>query len=418
MAHPEGGLAANLVVLGSFCSITGGLGLMNSIGIYQAYISTHQLSSLSHSEISWIFGVYNFLIFFGGLQIGPIFDAKGPRALLWIGSTLLVIMFIALGFCEKYWHFFVVLGVLGGIGTSFIFIVPVASIGHFFLRRRGAATGLAMAGGSIGGVIFPIMLEKLAPKIGFAWTTRAIGLVTLVLLFIGCLLVRGREPEPSSSPESPPDKPKSKRKSIKSLLPDLTILANPLLALTTAGVFLIEWGFFIPLEYITSYALYHSVSPDLAYLMVVFFNAGSFPGRWIPGILADKVGRYNMLIYTNLLALVAVLGVWMPAQGNVAATIVFAVVFGFASGSNISLVPVCVGELCPTEAYGRYYTTVYTIVSLGALTGVPIAGEIIQRTNGEYWGLIAFAGCSYAAGLMCFFAVKLLQWRNVRNDST
>ena len=72
-----------------------------------------------------------------------------------------------------------------------------------------------------------------------------------------------------------------------------------------------------------------------------------------------------MLIYTNMLALVAVLGVWMPAQGNVAATIVFAVVFGFASGSNISLVPVCVGELCPTEAYGRYYTTVYTIVSLG-----------------------------------------------------
>ncbi|KAJ5416348.1 hypothetical protein N7491_011383, partial [Penicillium cf. griseofulvum] len=350
---------------------------------------THQLSSLSHSEISWIFGVYNFLIFFGGLQIGPIFDAKGPRALLWIGSALLVIMFIALGFCEKYWHFFVVLGVLGGIGTSFIFIVPVASIGHFFLRRRGAATGLAMAGGSIGGVIFPIMLEKLAPKIGFAWTTRAIGLVTLVLLFIGCLL-------PSSSPESPPEKSKSKRESIKSLLPDLTILANPLLALTTAG-------------YITSYALYHSVSPDLAYLMVVFFNAGSFPGRWIPGILADKVGRYNMLIYTNLLALVAVLG----HGGNVAATIVFAVVFGFASGSNISLVPVCVGELCPTEAYGRYYTTVYTIVSLGALTGVPIAGEIIQRTNGEYWGLIAFAGCSYAAGLMCFFAVKLLQWRGL-----
>jgi hypothetical protein len=55
----------------------------------------------------------------------------------------------------------------------------------------------------------------------------------------------------------------------------------------------------------------------------------------------------------------------MPAGGNVVAVIIFSVVFGFASGSNISLVPVCVGELCPVENYGRYYTTVYTIVSFG-----------------------------------------------------
>ena len=374
----EGGRVANLVVAGSFASITGGLGLMNSIGIYQAWLSTHQLASRTHSEVSWIFGVYNFLIFFGGLQIGPVFDAKGPRGLLWLGSAMLVLMFVVLGFCEKYWQFFVVLGVLGGIGTSFIFIVPVASVGHFFHRKRGAATGLAMAGGSLGGVVFPIMLENLAPKIGFAWATRAIGLVTLVLLLVGCLLVRGRptgnatkdgsteESMGQSSRKQEPKKPRDgQNRKYKELLPDLTILRSPALALTTAGVFFIEWGFFIPLEYITSYALAHGISPNLAYLMVVFLNAGSFPGRWIPGILADRVGRFNTLIATNGLALVAVLAVWLPAGGNVAATVVFSVVFGFASGSNISLVPVCVGELCPTENYGRFYTTVYTIVSLG-----------------------------------------------------
>lgn len=368
---PEGGRLANLVVAGSFASITGGLGLMNSIGIYQAWLSTHQLSSLSHSQVSWIFGVYNFLIFFGGLQIGPVFDAKGPRGLLWLGSAILVLMFVVLGFCEQYWQFFIVLGVLGGIGTSFIFIVPVASVGHFFHRRRGAATGLAMSGGSLGGVVFPIMLEKLAPKIGFAWATRAIGLVTLILLLVGCLLVQGRPTRSKGDAEQgdqQEDKPTSKSKrwgKYKDLLPDLTILRSPSLALTTAGVFFIEWGFFIPLEYITSYALAHGISPNLAYLMVVFLNAGSFPGRWIPGILADRVGRFNTLIATNVLALVAVLAIWLPASGNVAATVVFSVVFGFASGSNISLVPVCVGELCPTENYGRFYTTVYTIVSLG-----------------------------------------------------
>lgn len=99
--------------------------------------------------------------------------------------------------------------------------------------------------------------------------------------------------------------------------------------------------------------------------MIVFLNAGSFPGRWLPGILADKFGRLNTMIVTNLLCIVAMFAIWLPAKDNVAAIIIFSVVFGFASGSNISLVPVCIGEYCTTDNYGRYYTTVYTIVSFG-----------------------------------------------------
>lgn len=352
--YPEGGLRANLVVLGSFSSIMGGLGLMNSIGIYQAWISTHQLSTHSAGQIGWIFGLYNFLVFFCGIQIGPIFDAKGPRFLMWTGSTLIVLTIVLMGFCTQYWHFLIVVGILGGMGTSFIFIVPVASIGHFFCRRRGAATGLALSGGSIGGVIYPLVLENLAPRVGFAWSTRIIALITLVLLVPGCLLVRANFLPKDPSPPS-----------LKVFLPDLTILRDPVLALTTLGVFFIEWGFFIPLEYIASYALASGISRQLAYLMIVFLNTGSFPGRWLPGILADRIGRFNTLLLTNILCLVAVLAVWMPAEGNAVAVIIFSVVFGFASGSNISLVPVCVGELCPVENYGRYYTTVYTIVSFG-----------------------------------------------------
>ncbi|CAI7601575.1 unnamed protein product [Penicillium bialowiezense] len=403
---PEGGLIGNLVVAGSFSCIMGGLGLMNSIGIYQAWISTHQLSNISEGQIGWIFGIYNFLVFFCGIQIGPIFDIKGPRLLMWIGSFLLVLTFVLMGFCTQYWHFLIVIGILGGMGTSFIFIVPVASIGHFFVKRRGAATGLALAGGSIGGVIFPLVLQNLAPEIGFAWASRVVGLITLVLLIPGLIFVRANFP-PSKVPVVP---------SLKVFLPDLTILKDPILALTTIGVFFIEWGFFIPLEYIASYSIASGISPRMSYLMVVFLNAGSFPGRWLPGIIADRIGRFNTLILTNILCLISVLGIWMPANGNIVAVIIFSVVFGFGSGSNISLVPVCVGELCPVENYGRYYTTVYTIVSFGALTGVPIAGEIIHRCEGAYWGLISFAGCSYAAGLICFIAVKILQNKKAKKD--
>ncbi|KAK5693347.1 hypothetical protein LTS12_028675, partial [Elasticomyces elasticus] len=83
-------------------------------------------------------------------------------------------------------------------------------------------------------------------------------------------------------------------------------------------------------------------------------------------------------------------------------------IFGFASGSNISLTPVCVGQLCKTEHYGRYYASAYTVVSFGTLTGIPIAGEIYARCNDEYWGLIVFVTACYASGLICLTAAKMI----------
>ena len=52
--YPEGGKEAWLCVLGSFCGLMAALGMMNTLGTYQAYLSTHQLQAESESMIGWI----------------------------------------------------------------------------------------------------------------------------------------------------------------------------------------------------------------------------------------------------------------------------------------------------------------------------------------------------------------------------
>ena len=91
ITYPEGGLRAWLVVLGSFCGMFAGFGYMNTIGVYQAYISKSQLADFSESSIGWIFSVYVFLSFGCGICIGPVFDAYGPRLLILAGSVCLVL---------------------------------------------------------------------------------------------------------------------------------------------------------------------------------------------------------------------------------------------------------------------------------------------------------------------------------------
>ncbi|KAL2843473.1 major facilitator superfamily domain-containing protein [Aspergillus pseudoustus] len=397
--YPEGGIEAWLVVLGAFLGLFASLGLVNTIGSFHAYLGENQLKDYSSGSVSWIFGIYAFLTFFGGVQVGPIFDAKGPRLLVLIGSILVMVMVLTMGFCTQYWHFILSIGVAGGIGTSMIFTPAVSSIGHYFNERRGVATGIAATGGSFGGVAFPLILESLFPKIGWGWATRVIALICLVLLIGSCLLINSRLPKKPASKEN--------------VLPDFRIFRDPKLTLTTAGIFFIEWGLFIPISYISSYALAHGTDETLSYQMLAFLNASSVLGRAVPGFFADHVGRFNTLIVTVALCLVCNACLWLPAGNSISVLIAYCVIFGFASGSNISLTPVCISQLCKIENYGRYYATSYTIVSFGTLTGMPIAGEILARCNGDYWGLITYTVCCYAVGLICVTAAKFVHvgWR-------
>jgi MFS family permease len=69
---------------------------------------------------------------------------------------------------------------------------------------------------------------------------------------------------------------------------------------------------------------------------------------------------------------------------------------------------VCIGQLCNVENYGRYYSTCFSIVSLGCLTGVPIAGKILDIGNGNYRWLILFVGVCYTGGLVAFLVARVM----------
>lgn len=97
--YPEGGLRAWLVVFGSFCGMVAGFGYMNTIGIFHAYLGTHQLEQYGEQAIGWVFSVYVFLAFFCGVQIGPVFDAHGPRWILAAGTVCLLLSAFLMGDC-------------------------------------------------------------------------------------------------------------------------------------------------------------------------------------------------------------------------------------------------------------------------------------------------------------------------------
>lgn len=97
--YPEGGLQSWLVVLGSWLALFSALGLMNTLATFQAYVATHQLADHSEGQIGWIFSLYTFITFGGGIYIGPVFDKYGPRWVVLAGTICLVVSLVGFSFC-------------------------------------------------------------------------------------------------------------------------------------------------------------------------------------------------------------------------------------------------------------------------------------------------------------------------------
>ncbi|THY22397.1 putative MFS monocarboxylate transporter [Aureobasidium pullulans] len=389
---PEGGLQAWLVVFGAWAGLFAGLGITNTIAVFQSYVSTHQLADYSESSIGWIFSLYTFLAFFCGIYIGPIFDKYGPRWLIAAGVVCVVAAQMLFSICTEYWHFILVFGVLNGTGCSLLFTPCLASVGHFFRERRGFATGIASAGGSIGGIVAPLMLNSLFsnPSLGWGWGIRIYGFLCLGLLSLALIFVRSRLPPKENA----------------SIHPDPKIFKQKPFLYTTIAVFLMEFALFIPIGYISSYARAQGFSESFSFYILTIMNAGSFFGRVLPGWYADRIGAFNTNTIAVFLSIIACFVIWLPFGHTKPGIIVFAIVIGIAGGTNISITPVCISRLCPTESYGRYYATCFSVVSIACLIGIPIGGSIISACDGDYWALILFTSILYVLSFVMFLIAK------------
>jgi hypothetical protein len=68
--YPDGGWRAWSVVLGSWCAMVPSFGLLNTIGVLEAWLANDQLNDYSKASIGWIFSLYSFFLYFGSVQVG------------------------------------------------------------------------------------------------------------------------------------------------------------------------------------------------------------------------------------------------------------------------------------------------------------------------------------------------------------
>jgi predicted MFS family arabinose efflux permease len=145
----------------------------------------------------------------------------------------------------------------------------------YFSKKRALATGLVTSGASIGGILYPIIVEKLLSEVGFRWTPRVVALISLATLSAACVLVRQRRDLP----------PKAKYPLIQ-----LKALSDPQYSYLVFGMLCSFVGCYVPYYYIQTRV--QEAAIDLrgldSFYLVSFLSAGGIFGRIIPNYVADK----------------------------------------------------------------------------------------------------------------------------------
>lgn len=167
---PEGGLRGWLCCVGGSLGLFATLGFLNalspllpqnrlmagpftnlySIGIFQTTYQNTLLKDYSSSKISWIFTIQLSLIWAPGSLFGRIVDTYGPRPVLIPCTFLCVFSLCMTSLSTKYYQIILAQGIGYGLGAGGIFTTCLVCVSQWFVKQRGLALGITVAGSSIG----------------------------------------------------------------------------------------------------------------------------------------------------------------------------------------------------------------------------------------------------------------------------
>ncbi|KAK7733910.1 hypothetical protein SLS53_008060 [Cytospora paraplurivora] len=390
---PNGGLLAWLQVAAGFMLFFSTWGMINTFAVFQTYYESGDLFTASSSNISWIGSIQAFLLQLTGIVAGPIYDRGHLRLLLITGSFMIVFGFMMLSLCTQFWQALLAQAFCVGIGGGLLFTPTVSLIPTWFSTHVGLAVGIASSGSSLGGVVYPIVLDRLISQIGFPWAVRSIGFIALAtfILPLAVMRVRVRAPKPRA-------------------IVDWSAFRDAPFMVFTLAVLIVFIGNAVLIFYISFYPQDRGFTDtSLAFYMASILNAGSVLGRIMPNALSDRIGVFNTIAPITLLLGITVL--CMLGVRNAAGMIVEAIVTGFFSGVVVALPPVCFRVLTENKAMiGTRIGQGFAISGLGLLIGGPSAGAILGVVHPLNWtGLWVYGGIAGCVSGLILVVLRIMK---------
>ncbi|WP_175758784.1 MFS transporter [Burkholderia cepacia] len=394
------------------------------VGFGSAYTFSAFVESLqrdfaaSRGQISLVFSLAGFLYFGFGIVSGPLADRFGSRRLAVAGMLLTGAGLAAAGAAHTLLQVYVAYGLGVGFGVGCAYVPAVGAVQRWFVRRRGFASGLAVAGIGVGTLVMPPLASTLIAQVGWRGAYFTLAVIAVVIGAGMSLLIendpRGRGLLPDGEAAHEPgggaqvagrgagasvSGAAAGRQPVAASAPAgatvrEAVMSRPFASLYAACL-ACSFGVFVPFVHLVPYALDHGVAPSTAVLLLGAIGVGSTAGRFFLGGLADRFGRRASLL--AMFAGMAVALVAWAGAGTVATLAAFALVFGVFYGGWVAVLPAVVMDYFGGRNVSGIIGVLYTSVAFGTLIGPAAAGFIYDAGGGYLVPILASAAANAIA---------------------
>jgi MFS family permease len=351
-----------LTVVAAFLASAVTLGTAYSFGAFFESMSDEFGSERGATAV--IFGLTTFAFFWLSLATGRMVDRFGPRVVLLLGAVSLLVGLLATSRVDSLAAGYLTYGIGVGIAAACGYIPMVAMVGGCFLRYRAVAVGLAVAGIGVGTMVMSPLSAALIDRYGWrdTYVILAIG-GTAVLL--ACIPLAARPPG-DGSPQ-----PSRFADAIHSWV----------FRRVQLSAFFLGLALFVPFVFVGQYAKDEGIGSVQAAVLVGVLGGASVLSRIGFGSLDRRFGSFRLYRACYVIHGASFL-VWLVAGGSYALLVLFVLVLGVGYGGFVALGPIVISDRMGVAGLGSILGLLYTAPGLGALIGAPLAGWLIDRTDG------------------------------------
>jgi len=403
------------VVAGAFLCMLTGYAVVYSFAAFFGPLETQ--FGAQRGDTALVFSIAAFLYFSLGFPAGLIADRLGPRPVV-VGGLMLVALGLVVAACattliEVYLGY----GLGVGLGVGMSYVPSVTAVQRWFVRGRGAASGIAVSGIGVGTLVGAPLAHELIAGMGWQRTYLVLAALTALGAVVSGILIRRGPEHYGLAPDGDPPHPEA----ASAVLPGLTVReavrTGPFWAIY-AGALLMSFGLFVPFVHLVPYARDVGLGEGFGVLLIVLLGVGSTLGRFLFASITNWLGRRRsfaaMYVGSGLM-----LVLWSQTASR-PGLIAFALVFGAFYGGFVAIAPSLAADYFGPKALGAVIGALYSGVAFGALLGSPVAGYAYDFFGSYEGAILAGAALCLVSFLITLLVPEPSHWlgRQARSRAT
>lgn len=404
------------IVLAASCIANLCIGAIYAWSVFAGPMAAHlneiHGTAMTAADLAIVFSVANGDAFITMILGGWLDEKIGSRWVILVGVVVFGLGFIVSGLATNTAMLVVGFSLMCGLANGFAYVCTISNSVKFFPDKKGLVGGISTASFGISSVIIPPIADFLNKAFGVSKAFIIFGVVIVILGFVSFMFIQ------NCPADFVPDgwDPDSEKHALTGRVRDVNageMLRTPIFYVMLAMLFVgCVLGLMMVSEASSIAQTMIGMTTSAAALMVSILALFNTAGRIVAGWVSDRIGRINTLTSVFVVAIIALLAMYMSgASKNAALFAVGICLIGLCYGAFMGVYPGFTSDQFGVKYSSLNYGIMFIGFSSGGLVG-PMIMQVIFNSQGSYRPAFLIAIVFSAVGLVISFLYRAMKKRS------